>query len=521
MSGPAHRGVAGSATKRTCGREPAVSLVGGDGEPPIAERVRSACDAAACHEGVHGHPGGMAPDVAHQGAEVYNRANHHLRGLASGEGRDSRHAGSVGPASYGLEAVPALGLDAQLNLIPEDARRLSSAALGVFGPNKSAPLHRWVNFTEGFSAQLVAQALTAAPRRAVVYDPFGGTGTTPLVAAQLGHIGRWAEVNPYLREAAEVKVAAAESRPSFRRRIVRQLQEALLAGPLHDEAAADHPLRSANKHRDFFPPEAAEELVGWIARFDQLETKLARRVGRLGAASCAIAVSNMKRAVDLRRRTPAELRRERPRVGDAVRERIAEFAADLATFPVAPGTARCVSHDARTLPEDIEPVDLVVTSPPYLNGTNYCRNTKLELLLLGLIESERDLGALRTRAVTAGINNVSQRIAEPEILDCVEPIASRLDEVSYDPRIPKMVRAYFADMKKVLSITRNKMTSEGRLVLDIGDSRFAGVHVDTPELLVQLAESVGWTLESNTTLRARTAKDGTALCQKLLYLSSS
>ena len=46
-------------------------------------------------------------------------------------------------------------------------------------------------------------------REAFVFDPFGGTGTTPLVAAQLGHAAAWSEVNPYLREAATTKVAAA------------------------------------------------------------------------------------------------------------------------------------------------------------------------------------------------------------------------------------------------------------------------------------------------------------------------
>jgi hypothetical protein len=409
----------------------------------------------------------------------------------------------------------------QLHADPEDASPISPAALGVFGPNKSAPVHRWVSLTEGFSAQLVAQELAVMPRRSVVFDPFGGTGTTPVVAAQLGHQGLWAEVNPFLREAAEVKVAAVMSPSVLRQVVALQLRKALLAGPLSDQVHDDHPLLIANDHRDFFSTETARELLGWVARFDRLEADLAKRAGRLAVASCAIAVSNMKRAVDLRRRTPAELERSRPLAADAVRQRIAEFVDDLAICPVAPGRAQCISHDARTLPQSVDEVDVVITSPPYLNGTNYCRNTKLELLLLHLISSEKDLSSLRTRAVTAGINNVSKRIAEPEILDCAEPTALKLDNVAYDSRIPKMVRAYFADMKIVLSVTRSKMGTSGRLVLDIGDSRFAGVHIDTPGILTQLAESVGWGFETSTILRTRTAKDGTPLCQKLLYLSAN
>lgn len=405
-----------------------------------------------------------------------------------------------------------------------DSRRQPShgtAELGVFGPNKSAPIHRWVSFTEGFSAELVAGALAGAPSGTVVFDPFGGTGTTPLVAAQLGYTAFWAEVNPYLNEVAEVKIAAARASRSLRSRAIRELAGAVLAGAAVDEVARDHPLLAADDRRGFFPPGAARELLGWVARFEGLRTRLARRVGRLAAASCAISVSKMKRAVDLRRRTPVELESPRPPVSDAVRERVAELAEDLAACEVARGRAGCVSEDARALPRDLGEVDLVVTSPPYLNGTNYCRNTKLELLLLGFVSSEDDLGSLRTQAITAGINNVSRRIGEPATLSCVEPTARRLDRVAYDARIPKMVRAYFADMRQVLGATLDKTSPAGRLVLDIGDSRFAGVHVDTPGILADLAESVGWGLEDTTVLRARTAKDGTRLCQKLLHFTPS
>ena len=82
-------------------------------------------------------------------------------------------------------------------------------SLGVFKANRDEPFHRWVHLTEGFSARLVAQELGKAPDARHIYDPFGGTGTTPLVAAEMGRIAGWAEVNPYLQEAARTKVAAA------------------------------------------------------------------------------------------------------------------------------------------------------------------------------------------------------------------------------------------------------------------------------------------------------------------------
>lgn len=397
---------------------------------------------------------------------------------------------------------------------------LTPAELGVFAPNRSAGVHRWVSFTEGFSARLVAEALAGADRRAYVFDPFGGTGTTPAVAAQHGFGSGYAEVNPYLREAAETKLRALTAGPGERRHASAQLAAALLEGPVAADLSSN-PLVRVNESRDFVGADALAELVAWLARFDSLDSDLARRLGRIAVATSTVGVSNMKRAVDLRRRTEAERRQRRPAVSAVIRERIGHMTEDLRETPTAPGTATCVSHDARVLPADVPPIDLVVTSPPYLNGTNYFRNTKLELLLLGHISAEEDLKVHRARAVTAGINNVSRSLKPPQEFDAVERVAVKLDEVAYDRRIPAMVRAYFSDMSVVLGALHERMAPGGRLLLDIGDSRFAGVHVDTPELLGHLAVEAGWGRGETRILRARRAKDGGQLCQKLLCLFSS
>lgn len=392
--------------------------------------------------------------------------------------------------------------------------------LGVFRANRDAPFHRWVHLTEGFSARLVASEIDRYPDACLIYDPFGGTGTTPLVAAEMGRIGTWAEVNPYLREAATIKLAAACARAGEREETTASLLNLLSRGPAPDaDADRGHPLAIANEARDFFSSHALDALLGWLRRFETA-TGLARRIGLLSVATSAIDASNMKRAVDLRRRTEKELRQARPAASEAVRDRVWLMIRDLTGTPVAPGSGMNVSADARVLPDDFGPIDLVVTSPPYLNGTNYCRNTKLELLLLGLIQSEEGLMDIRSRAVTAGINNVSKRIREPAEIPAVEEVAAKLDDCAYDARIPKMVRAYFSDMQIVLGRTLAAMKPGGHMVLDIGDSRFAGVHIDVPELLGEIAQGVGWEIEDVEVIRNRVAKDGTPLCQKLLRLCS-
>ena len=54
-------------------------------------------------------------------------------------------------------------------------------------------------------------------------------------------------------------------------------------------------------------------------------------------------------------------------------------------------------------------IDFLITSPPYLNGTNYDRNTKLEMGFLEMIKTDMDLRELRTKMVIAGINSTRSK----------------------------------------------------------------------------------------------------------------
>ena len=61
--------------------------------------------------------------------------------------------------------------------------------------------HRWYFFKEAFSPEIVEHAITNASLApgSVVFDPFSGSGTTPVTAAMNGFRGVGIEVNPFLR----------------------------------------------------------------------------------------------------------------------------------------------------------------------------------------------------------------------------------------------------------------------------------------------------------------------------------
>ena len=140
----------------------------------------------------------------------------------------------------------------------------------------------------------------------------------------------------------------------------------------------------------------------------------------------------------------------------------------------------------------------VITSPPYLNGTNYFRNTKLELWFLGYIKKEY-----------RSYKNEFDRQLLDETL-------SELNQTAYDKRIPLMVNCYFHEMYQVFKGLSTKLEDGATLLIDLGDSIFSGTHIKTDYILSETLSNLGYTLQDRIVLRQRRSRNGSLLSQVLL-----
>ena len=419
--------------------------------------------------------------------------------------------GRTGPTKAPAQALFTLPPPARVGGLLDSGR----TKFGVFDDNRCKPIHRWYPFVEGYSADLVRDALDRLSLSGALLDPFGGSGTTALAAAEAGHDSWFCEVNPYLAWVADVKVN--QSKAAWNAGASADLLT--LADELEREPLPpfpdDHPLIAADHRRGFFPKGVAAEVVSCLETIEDHCRPEGIPLARLAMATCLIPASNMIRRTDLRRRrlNDPDPRPFRP----LVVHRLREIANDVEVVGSSlRGTATHLAADARSLPSFPFPLDLIVTSPPYLNGTNYCRNTKLELLALGFVKDEKDLAQLRRDSIAAGINTISRQRGDAELIAAVERVARALDEVAYDRRIPTMVRMYFSDMRRVFANIRKNSRAGASFLLDIGDSRFSGVHVPTHDLLCDVAGLEGWEKVRVETIRSRRSYDGSDLTQVLL-----
>lgn len=392
----------------------------------------------------------------------------------------------------------------------------SKAAAATFALNKNEPIHGWYSYIEGYSSCLIEDIINEIGIENIhsVYDPFCGTGTTALVAATHGIKSYYCETNPFMQQVIEAKINCVKRlRDSgIKSKYLMQLLSYLenYSFPLTD----DEPMWDG--FEKFFEPIVLGQLLCLKQEVDKIEDEDTREIAKILLASVLVKSSKMIRQGDLRFAKDNEKKKDDLNILENFVSKLKIAICDIENtkLSVLAETVR-LADDARDITSE-NLVDCVITSPPYLNGTNYIRNTKLELKLTGHVQTEKDLPLYHSKGIIAGINNVSKRKEEFVVLDCVQPYIDKLLPVAYDKRIPLMVSGYFYDMEKVIERLSHAIKDNGFFIMDIGDSQFAGIHIPTHEILIKICEKYGFKLYEEDILRKRRSKNGMILSQRLL-----
>jgi hypothetical protein len=394
----------------------------------------------------------------------------------------------------------------------------------TFEGGKKLPLQSWFPYLEGYSPDFVTHIVNNYLNKntKTIYDPFSGSGTTPLVTSTLKYTSYYSEVNPLLQFLSKTKFKArnivnkektieilSEIKSNLKKNIVEQAEDEVLrkayqdtfgGSKFFDDEVFSHILRTKTYLNGLFK---SENLIS-----DLICTAV------LGSL---IKVSLLKRQGDLRFKNQSELlKAKKPEYFETLEQCLQNIIDDLKVIKKA-SEPIFLTDDARKLKDlEIIGIDAVITSPPYLNGTNYFRNTKVELWFLGNLKTPKDLNEFRRQAVTAGINDVSfkeEKLIENKQLNDLLKI---MRKNAYDKRIPKMVHDYFADMKIIFEGLQKHLNDNAVLAIDLGDSIYSDVHVKTDEILISILTNIGYKFEKNVVLRRRISKSGAELRQVLL-----
>jgi len=137
--------------------------------------------------------------------------------------------------------------------------------------------------------------------------------------------------------------------------------------------------------------------------------------------------------------------------------------------------------DARQLPVRDNSVDMVITSPPYLNAIDYIRGHKFSLIWMGY--SLEKLRAIRTTNV--GTETVAKK-------EGGDPFTERIMQMMCPMKnVPKhtagMLRRYVRDMRAVLSETKRVLRSGKKAIFVVGNCNLGKTFVQNSKCIEGLA----------------------------------
>jgi DNA modification methylase len=151
--------------------------------------------------------------------------------------------------------------------------------------------------------------------------------------------------------------------------------------------------------------------------------------------------------------------------------------------------AKLREGDARKLPIRTGSIDLVVTSPPYLNAIDYIRCSKFSLVWMGY-----DITALsELRSKSVGTEK-GRTLDDPQI----EEILQSLKIEGLSRRRYAVVSAYVDDMRLALEEVERVLVPGGEAVYVIGENTMEGIYIKNAAILRLLAKNVGLKLREET-----------------------
>lgn len=397
----------------------------------------------------------------------------------------------------------------------------------TFKGGKSLPLQSWYPYMEGYSPDFVKYIIDNFLNKKIkkIYDPFSGVGTTPLVTSSLGYNSIYSEINPLLQFITNIKIKVRNY--ENKKLLFNKLND--IINHLEQEIESKKPnLRLAQAYGNVFGE--SKYFSGNILK-NILKTKtyindlkyinpLLADIVTTAILSSLVQSSLLKRQGDLRFKTKKELQNTKNNnYFKNLKLNLYKIRNDLNKINIYE-SPYMITEDARNIGKlPFLGIDAIITSPPYLNGTNYIRNTKIELWFLGYLNSKDDLSKYRRLTVTAGINDVSFEVKKKIENKQLKKLLKTITEKAYDKRIPKMINDYFADMALVFKELKKQLKNNAFTAIDLGDSIYSGIHVKTDEILTSILENLGYKLNKNITLRKRISNNGQELKQVLLLFN--
>lgn len=381
----------------------------------------------------------------------------------------------------------------------------------TFKFNKGLGRHGWLRLTPAYSVKLVKDLIANNDQSINILDPFSGTATTGLVAAENGNTSRTFDINPFLIWVGNLKCR------TYTTEELNNIKNGILIATSKVESSINdnhwqppifnierwwspHTLKTLSALRTHLVSQFGEAKdsgasgLAWIA-FSRLIIE---------TSSAAFNHQSMSFHPDVQHyETDHTL---------GIFDLICKNILESATSKIS-GNATVMEMDAREIKPFGMNFGLVITSPPYPNRMSYIRELRPYMYWTRFLEEAKEAGELDWKAIGGTWGIASSRLSDWEskheslpktVFSVFEKI--RNAESKNGLLLGTYVLKYFHDMHMHLDSLRSILEPGAELHYIVGNSTFFGTMVDTAGLLEESMQVLGYTNIKSTIIRKRNSK---------------
>lgn len=400
--------------------------------------------------------------------------------------------------------------------------------LGTNSDNKTEPIHRWFSFLPGFSHVFVKTTLEyfypdKDSKDFIALDPFMGSATTAIAGKSFGINVVGNESNQFLYKIGRGKthvVKNAELLEKVKKEVLDKTNDNWKKQNIYEEnkllikcykkANLQKLVALRNIYNSDFVSEKNRPYLFIVI------SALLPRCSNVGISIPYVSWNHKRIPED-----PLELFEK---TFDNIKEDILSVGS-----PQKETETKIYLHDSRIINDKIKKnsVDLVFTSPPYLNNFDYGEALKVYSYFWGFTKNWHEITEkVRNKSLTSATTHYKEleynSLLPKEILgkkfisdaprtaniiaEKIKLITKAKSKKNRKKSFDILTALYFKDMHNVLSEMYRVLKDDSLCFITIGDSAPYGVYVPTDEILGKLAVEIGFSKYSLETLRTRGRK---------------
>lgn len=383
-----------------------------------------------------------------------------------------------------------------------------------FNKNKQEPIHRWYPFVEGYSKEFIQSIIDENKEQKIecCLEPFSGSGTTALELQNLGIKCYSFEINPLMYLIGKVKLETEYTyeRANYWFASIKNTRNKLNDTNL--DSSVFPTLYQSDKSKKWnYDNEVGLAVKKLKIAIDAINEEIYKDLFTIALAAILLDVSNLYRngkCLSYKKNwTSIKLTKEDvftkfdKKVTDELLEDIKNSFKPNVEFSQKNKSFLFNSDSRFAINEKVEDnsIDLVITSPPYLNSRDYTDTYMLELKTLGFTKDNAQIQNLREHTFRSHVQIHWHDNADIKN-SLLKSTLKRLDKSAknftlWNPSIIDMIRLYFVDMDTLFKELYKKMRKGGKVYFNVSNSAYFNVEIKTLDICASIAEDIGFSVQ--------------------------